>query len=109
MIKESTQYDNFLSKESNKNPSIFDFVDEDENLITEEYDKEWKKHWVGMPEYVQEDKKTYKTIYVHFRNQEDYEEFERLIDQKLTKKTKSIWYPKLDRSQNALLRWIEEE
>ena len=73
-----------------------------------EEEAEWKKHWQGMPEYKQEDNPTYKTIYVHFRNKEDYEEFAKLIDQNLSEKTKSIWHPKLDRTENALLRWIVE-
>ena len=61
-----------------------------------------------MPEFVQNDKKTYKTIYVHFRNKEDYEDFAKLIEQNLSEKTKSIWHPKLERDQNMLKRWIED-
>ncbi len=108
-ITESTVYDNFLDKktEIQKPPTVFDAFDlEDPN---QDDDVEWKKHWKGMPEFEQEDKKTHKTIYVHFRNEEDYQEFAKLIDQKLTEKTKSIWHPALDREANALLRWIEEE
>ena len=46
---------------------------------------------------------------MHFRNKEDYEEFAKLIGQPLTKKTKSTWFPRLDRTANSLLRWVEEE
>lgn len=113
VLKESTQYDSFIGKkaEQSKPASVFDFMDLDEQerqSLEEKDDKEWKKHWVGMPEYEQEDNPTYKTIYVHFRNKDDYEEFAKLIGQHLTEKTKSIWHPKLDRTENALLRWIEE-
>ena len=113
-LKESTQYDSFIGKkaETPKPASVFDFMelDESERLSLEQKDdKEWKKHWVGMPEYDQEDNPTYKTIYVHFRNKDDYEEFAKMIGQPLTEKTKSIWHPRLDRTENALMRWIEEE
>lgn len=106
--KETTVYDNFINKtESPKNPSnLFDILEiEDPN---QNDDKEWKKHWKGMPEYEQEDKETYKTLYVHFRNKEDYEEFAKMIGQNLTEKTKSIWHPALDREANSLMRWIED-
>ena len=67
----------------------------------------WKKHWVGMPEFIQEDKPPHKRITVSFRNQEDFEEFGKLTGQNMSNKTKSIWYPKLDKDKNTLKRWIE--
>lgn len=113
-VKESAQYDSFIGKksESSKPTSVFDFMelDESERISLEQQEhKEWKKHWIGMPEYAQEDNPTYKTIYVHFRNKDDYEEFAKLIGQPLTEKTKSIWHPRLDRTENALMRWIQED
>lgn len=113
-IKESTQYDSFIGKkeQQSKPASVFDFMelDDDERVsLDQKDDKEWMKHWTGMPEYKQEDNPTYKTLYVHFRNKEDYEEFAKLIGQPLTDKTKSTWHPRLDRTENALMRWIEEE
>ena len=67
-----------------------------------------------MPEFKQENNPTYKTVYIHFRNEQDFKKFcenyNKLIDndQKITEKTKSLWYPHLDRTENSLLRWIEE-
>ena len=54
-----------------------------------------------MPEYKQEDNKPYKTIYVHFRNKEDFDEFctkYASVDNtmKPTEKTKSMCNPKLE-------------
>jgi hypothetical protein len=49
--------------------------------------------WVGMPEFNQEQKKPFKEIIVRFDSLQDYEEFQALINQKLTVKTKSIWHP----------------
>jgi hypothetical protein len=49
--------------------------------------------WVGMPEFVQEKKEPFKTLIVRFETESDYKDFENLICQKLTIKTKSIWHP----------------
>ena len=110
-VEESTVYDNFMDqKVILKEPATLVDV-----LDLEEEDKEWEQHWVEMPEYEQENQKTYKTVYIHFRTKEDFEDFAKLItkhvdsDTKLSEKTKSFWYPKLDRTKNSLLRWIEEE
>lgn len=90
---------------------IFDFMDlseeELEQVIEDEHD--WEEHWVGMPEFDQEDNPPYKKIFMNFRSEEDYKAFAKLIGQNLTEKTKSIWYPKLDIDDNMLKRWIEEE
>jgi hypothetical protein len=49
-------------------------------------------------------------VRIHFRNEEDYNEFAKLTgNTHLTKKTKSAWYPKLEITKNALLRWIEDD
>jgi hypothetical protein len=49
--------------------------------------------WYDMPEFMQEKKEPYKVLIVRFETKEEYEAFSVLIDQKLTPKTKSIWYP----------------
>lgn len=113
-IKESTQYENLIGKKEPelKSVSLLDHMELDENekeKYSESDTKEWKKLWKGMPEFEQESNPTYKTIYVHFRNEEDYQEFAKLIGQNLTEKTKSIWHPHLDRTQNSLLRWIVDD
>ena len=106
MIDESTEYESLIGTkvEIEKQSSLSEFL----GIEEEDERKEWEKHWINMPEYVQEDNPPYKRLIVSFRNKEDYDEFSTLIDQKLTEKTKSIWHPKLDREANTLLRWIEE-
>ena len=54
-------------------------------------------HWVGMPEFVNEEKKPYAKIIIRFDSQADLDEFSNIIGQKLTKKTKSMWHPALER------------
>jgi hypothetical protein len=46
-----------------------------------------------MPEFVQEKKEPYKELIVRFETEEDYKNFEEIIGQRLTIKTKSIWHP----------------
>lgn len=54
-----------------------------------DYEEEWK----GMPEFDQEDNGAFRTIYIHFEKQEDVNNFAEFMDQKITDKTKYIWYP----------------
>lgn len=115
LTTESTQYESLIGhKEKNTNEpgSVLDFMDLDESerlSIEQKDDAEWKKHWIGMPEFTQEDNPAYKKLIVSFRNKEDYEEFAKLIGQPLTEKTKTIWHPRLDREANSLLRWVVED
>lgn len=101
-IKESGQYENCLDLlHENKRPvdSLFDFEDDSDG---------WQKHWRGMPEFEQNDNGPWKTIKVHFKTEQDYQEFCKLIGQQLTEKTKSTWHPEQNTEKNALFRWIEE-
>jgi hypothetical protein len=51
--------------------------------------------WGGMPEFNQEDNfGAMKTVIVHFETEADIEDFSKLIDQKVTPKTKSLFHPK---------------
>ena len=113
-IEESSQYQNLIGekKENDKPISLLDSMDLDEaekEKYADQGEKEWKKLWKGMPEFEQEENPTYKTIYVHFRTESDYKEFAKLVDQNLSNKTKSIWHPALDRTQNSLLRWVVDD
>ena len=68
-----------------------------------------EKHWVGMPEFEQEADPKHKELLLKFKTAEDYEKFQKLIEQKLTVKTKSIFYPKDGRVPNRLLRWVVDD
>lgn len=102
MSEEKTEYDNFIGKkESNTISDMFG--------VDDPHKREWEEHWIGMPEFENEENSPYKTIQMHFRNKEDYEEFQKLIGQELSDATKSAWHPKLVITKNSLLRWIEIE
>jgi len=38
-------------------------------------EEEWKEHWKDMPEFIQKDLTSEKSIIVHFRNKEDRDTF----------------------------------
>lgn len=76
-------------------------------VVKDTSDSEWRKHWVDMPEFVQEDNPAHRSIIIKFRSLEDMNDFGKRIDQELSDKTTAIWHPKLDRTRNYLLRWIE--
>lgn len=54
---------------------------------------QWDFNWVNMPEFIQEKKTTFSQVLVRFETQEDLDSFAKIIGQKLTAKTKSIWHP----------------
>ena len=60
---------------------------------SKDWQKDWQKEWKDMPEFVQEKKEAYAKIIVRFDKEEDLQDFAKLIGQKLTNKTKSIWHP----------------
>jgi len=68
-----------------KNLKLFEDFDEMQN---------WKEHWQDMPEFIVGDENPHQQIIVSFKSKEDVESFSKLINQKLTYKTKSVWYPK---------------
>ncbi len=73
----------------------------------EDYEK-YKDEWEGMPEFLQEDLQPFQSVIVHFEKREDMDEFSKLVEQKLTYKTKSIWYPKAEIGTIADKRYIDE-
>lgn len=83
-----------------KNNTLFD--DDDETT-------EWRKEWKGMPEFIQEEKgKPYHQLTIRFASKADLEKFAKLIKQKITNKTKAIWYPEIERGLTANKLYVDE-
>jgi hypothetical protein len=57
--------------------------------------KSWRKEWQGMPEFSQKDLTPYRSILVHFRDEEGVRRFAKLMSQTISKRAKFIWYPKV--------------
>lgn len=79
-------------------------------LFNGEYtkDPEWKEHWQDMPEFVQEKEEAYAKIVFRFENEEDLQEFAKMIGQKLTRKTKSSWHPVKSHYRKVRYEWVDE-
>lgn len=86
--------------------SINEFFDFEEPETDDAHDP--YKEWKGMPEFVQEKQEPYAKIIFRFENEEDLQEFAELIGQKLTKKTKSAWYPFKSHWGAVKKKWIDE-
>ena len=72
----------------------FKHIDLGLNIDKIDYDKEWE----GMPEFKQDDKMPHRQIIVSFDNEDDVENFSTLLNQNITEKTKSLWYPKKEKN-----------
>jgi hypothetical protein len=70
--------------------------------------KESFNEWKNMPEFIQEKQEPYSKIIIRFETKENLEQFSKLINQKLTKKTKSIWFPFKSHWGLEKKRWVDE-
>lgn len=77
------------------------------DMATEQAE-DWKEEWKGMPEFVQTKQRPYAQIIVRFDSEEDLQGFAKLIGQKLTRRTKSIWHPQIKRGLHTRQRYYEE-
>ena len=68
--------------------------------------KSWQKSWQNMPDFIQENNHPYMQITLHLEDESYLKELSKILNQNLSNKTKSIWYPKLERTENQKLRWI---
>lgn len=72
-----------------------------------------KLHWKGMPRFKQNSKYAYRQILIKFRTEEDYNKFEELIGQTITKREENAWvpivnFPKKERKQMIKMRWLAD-
>lgn len=71
--------------------------------------EESKLEWEGMPEFVMEDLTPYRVINVRFRNAEDVVKFQELMQQYISEKQKTIWFPYAEPRKASHLRYVNEE
>ena len=64
----------------------------DESQVVDNPEEEWQ----GMPEYDNEDKTAQQQIIINFKSFDDVQKFSELMGQKITEKTKSLWYPEAE-------------
>ena len=81
------------------NTDLFDGLPEDEK----------ETEWRGMPDFNQPENGAVRQIIVSFYKSEDVEVFAKLLNQNITKKTKSIWFPARDKNNVADLFYVNED
>ena len=59
-------------------------------------DLDTELEWSGMPEFNNDDLSPKKQVIISFKTDEDVQLFAKLINQDITAKTKSIWFPKVN-------------
>jgi hypothetical protein len=64
--------------------------------------------WADMPAYDHADLSPRRSIVVNFRNQEDFDRFQVLVDQEISETKRSIWYPKAEIERYADKRWVSD-
>jgi type III secretory pathway component EscR len=79
-----------------------------QNYLFEQLDESFRDEWKNMPEYVQEDLTPFRVINVRFRNAEDVAFFEKLMEQKITEKQKTLWFPYAEPRRASLFRYADE-
>jgi hypothetical protein len=52
--------------------------------------------WGGMPAFTQGDKTAFRSIVVHFKDQESVDLFAKKIKQKITERTRFVWFPDIE-------------
>lgn len=68
-------------------------ITEDGRAIVQPATNDPNEHWVGMPEFSQENRQSKRKIIVHFDSDEAVADFFEKIGQSFTPKTRSIWHP----------------
>lgn len=64
--------------------------------------------WKGMPEFEHEDQTAFRTIYVHFKDQDAIDAFAELLGQKITERTRFLWYPEIEIETYADKHYVSE-
>jgi len=76
--------------------------------LFENLQESFRDEWRNMPEYIQEDLTPFRVINVRFRNQKDVDAFEKLMQQKITEKQKTIWFPYAEPRIASIYRYVDE-
>lgn len=66
----------------------------------------WKEEWQGMPEFEQQNLLPTYSVRVNFASYEDLQKFSELMQQTITTKTQSIWFPKQHRELLSNKRYV---
>lgn len=95
------------NSETANGPELFRPSDSGQVLLLDSR-QTWEIEWVGMPEFIQDDLAPESSLTVHFASRADRAAFARLVEQNLTPRTKSIWYPEAEITRFVNKRYIAQ-
>jgi hypothetical protein len=70
---------------------------------------DWKEHWQGMPAFENNNLTAFQRLVVHLADQEAVNKFSKLVGQKITPKTRFIWYPRLKKTSFKNMGYVDVE
>ena len=73
-----------------------------------DYENTWQRECHAMPEFAQVDESCSQQIIVSFVCYDDVKEFGKLLEQKVTPNTKSLWYPTMEREAPKNYLYLDE-
>jgi hypothetical protein len=83
-------------------------MSEMEQLSLIDVDPDWAKEWQGMPEFTQDDLMPDSQVIISFATRKDRDEFSKMIGQRLSGETKSVWFPKAEYDKPSNYRYVDE-
>jgi len=88
----------------------FDQVEMDRLLaIGESLAADVSGEWKGMPEFAMEDKTAFRSIIVHFKDQEAVDKFAKAVKLKIGETARYLWFPKMEIERFADKRYAADE
>jgi len=80
-------------------------ADFDDNTV-----KDPIKEWKGLPTFEPSKKsRVYRTLLIHFESQDAVDSFAALLGQNISDKTKYLYYPKQQRENLTVLRYVQDD
>jgi len=74
-----------------------------------DFENEWQKEWHQMPEFLQENTEPIQQIIVSFQTYHHVKLFGELMNQNVSAKTKSLWYPKKETAPPSMFLYVDED
>tara|TARA_R110000803_G_C11865391_1_gene307718 strand:+ start:62 stop:340 length:279 start_codon:yes stop_codon:yes gene_type:complete len=68
-----------------------------------------ENEWEGMPEFHQEDLTPWHQVNVRFKDQKDFEKFAALMEQNITPKQKTLWFPYLPPRMASHFHYVDKD
>ncbi len=69
----------------------------------------FENEWEDMPEFHQEDLTPWHQVNVRFRNQEDFSRFKELMEQEVSPKQKTLWFPYAPPRRASLFHYVDDD